>query len=116
MTVFRNLAACFAALCFCLLCGRGAAADDKKPPEKLIFQAKPGKVTFNHAAHLKRENNNCKVCHNKLFQESAKAPLDYKAAMHKSAETAKTSCAFCHSAGAKAFESKGNCAKCHVKD
>ena len=115
MSIFRYLAACSAALCFSLLSGTGAFADDKKPQEKLTFQAKPGKVTFDHEAHAKRVNNDCKVCHDKLFKQSATAPLAYKAAMHKTAEAAKTSCGSCHYPGAKAFESKGNCTKCHVK-
>jgi len=33
-----------------------------------------GSVTFDHAAHVKRANNDCKACHDKLFEESAKAP------------------------------------------
>ena len=93
----------------------GFAAD--KPPEKLVFATKMGNVTFQHAKHLERAKNDCKVCHDKLFQQSAKAPLNYKAAMHKTAETGKTSCGACHVAGGSAFASAGNCAnsKCHVK-
>jgi c(7)-type cytochrome triheme protein len=73
-----------------------------------------GNVTFNHAAHSKRANEDCKTCHDKLFTQS-KAPLNYKGAMHKTAEAAKTSCAGCHNPGGAAFETKGNCNKCHVK-
>jgi c(7)-type cytochrome triheme protein len=87
----------------------------QKPPEKLVFNAKQGNVTFDHAAHVKRANNDCKVCHEKLFQQSAKEPLNYKTGIHKPAEAAKTSCGACHMPGGAAFESKGNCAKCHVK-
>lgn len=93
----------------------GLAAQEPKPPQKLVFEAKMGNVTFDHAAHAKRVKGDCKVCHEKLFQQSAKAPLNFKAAMHKTAETGKTSCGACHHAGGTAFESKGNCAKCHVK-
>ncbi|MGA2713732.1 MAG: c(7)-type cytochrome triheme domain-containing protein [Bryobacteraceae bacterium] len=90
-------------------------AQDKKAPDKLVFQSKMGTVTFDHAAHVKRANNDCKACHDKLFEESAKASLNYKAAIHKTAETAQTSCGACHHPSGAAFESKGNCNKCHVK-
>jgi len=91
------------------------AADEQKAPPEMKFTAKNGNVTFNHAEHVKREKNNCTVCHDKVFPQSAKAPLNFKAGLHKPAETAKTSCASCHHAGGTAFETKGNCGKCHVK-
>lgn len=93
----------------------GLAAQEPKPPQKLVFETKMGAVTYDHAAHVKRAKGDCKVCHDKLFQQSAKAPLNFKAGMHKPAEAAKTSCGACHHAGGTAFETKGNCAKCHVK-
>ena len=93
----------------------GVFAQDKKPPEKLTFTTKNGNVTFDHAAHLKRANGNCATCHDKLFKEDAKAPLNFKAGLHKTAEASKTSCGGCHAPGGVSFESKGNCAKCHVK-
>jgi c(7)-type cytochrome triheme protein len=96
-----------------LLLGWSAAAEDKTPEAKLTFTAKNGNVTFDHAAHMKHEKNDCKVCHDKLFQKSAAEPLKFKTSMHKPAEKAKTSCGFCHREGGAAFESKGNCAKCH---
>ena len=100
----------------CLIFAFGAlSAEDKKPPAELKFTAKNGDVAFDHAAHIKREKNDCKACHDKLFQQSAKAPLNFKTGMHKPAEVAKTSCGFCHHAGGAAFETKGNCGKCHVK-
>ena len=91
------------------------AAD--KPPEKLVFATKMGNVTFQHAKHIEREKNDCTVCHPKLFQQSSKAPLNFKAAMHKTAEAGKTSCGACHNAGGAAFSTTGNCTnnKCHVK-
>ncbi len=98
-----------------LVLGVLAAADDKTPPAKLTFAAKNGNVTFDHAAHIKREKNDCKACHDKLFQQSAAAPLNFKASMHRPAEAGKTSCGFCHRDSGPAFQSKGNCAKCHVK-
>ena len=93
----------------------GLVAQDKKAPEKLTFTTKNGNVTFDHAAHLKRANGDCMVCHDKLFKQDAKAPLNFKAAIHKTAEAEKTSCGACHHPGGTAFETKGNCAKCHVK-
>jgi c(7)-type cytochrome triheme protein len=93
----------------------GLLAQDKKAPEKLTFAAKNGNVTFDHAAHVKRAKGDCKVCHDKLFKQDATAALDFKAGLHKTAETAKTSCGACHTPGGTAFETKGNCAKCHVK-
>jgi c(7)-type cytochrome triheme protein len=86
----------------------------QKPPEKITFQSKMGNVTFDHAAHIKRANNDCKTCHDKLFPQS-QAPLNFKAGMHKPAEAAKTSCGGCHAPGGAAFAATGNCAKCHVK-
>jgi c(7)-type cytochrome triheme protein len=97
-----------------LVCGLLALAADKGP-EKLVFETKMGNVTFQHAKHIERAKGDCKVCHDALFQQSAKAPLNYKAGMHKPAETKKIACAACHVAGGTAFASTGNCAKCHVK-
>lgn len=90
-------------------------AQEKKAPEKLVFQTKMGNVTYDHAKHLERAKGDCKVCHDKLWAQDAKAPLNFKAGMHKVAEKGKTSCATCHVAGGTAFVSTGNCAKCHVK-
>jgi c(7)-type cytochrome triheme protein len=98
-----------------LIGGLTVAAQEKKAPEKLVFTAKTGNVTYNHAAHVKRAGNDCKVCHTALFQQSATAPLNFKPGMHKPAETNHTSCGFCHYPGGKAFGTAGNCAKCHVK-
>lgn len=102
-------------LAISVLCLLSLSAEEVKAPSKLVFETKMGKVTYDHAAHLKRAKGDCKVCHDKLFQQSAKAPLNFKAGMHKPAEAAKTSCAFCHHAGGMAFATAGNCAKCHVK-
>jgi c(7)-type cytochrome triheme protein len=86
----------------------------QKAPETIVFPTKMGNVTFNHAAHAKKANEDCKACHDKLFPQS-KAAINYKGAMHKTAEAAHTACAGCHYAGGPSFESKGNCGKCHVK-
>ena len=88
---------------------------EKKVADELTFPAKNGNVVFDHAAHTKRAGNDCSVCHDKLFKQDAKAPLNFKAALHKTAETERISCGGCHSPGGTAFETKANCAKCHVK-
>ena len=91
-------------------------AQTKTPPAKLVFQAKPGSVTFDHTAHIQHEKNNCTACHTKLFAQDAKAPLAFKPP-HSLKEANKTSCGSCHRAGGTAFETKGNCmnGKCHVR-
>jgi c(7)-type cytochrome triheme protein len=100
----------------CALIGAlGLLAQEKKAPEKLTFTAKNGNITFDHAAHVKRAGGDCKTCHDKLFKQDAKAPLDFKAGVHQPAQANKTSCGGCHNPGGAAFETKGNCAKCHVK-
>jgi c(7)-type cytochrome triheme protein len=90
-------------------------AQDKTPPEKILFVTKNGNVNFPHLAHITRAKGDCTTCHTKIFQQDSKAPLNFKAGLHKPAETAKTSCGTCHNPSGPAFESKGNCAKCHVK-
>jgi c(7)-type cytochrome triheme protein len=97
------------------LSAQGAKKPAPKAPEKLVFEAKTGKVTYNHAMHLQREKGDCNTCHDKLFSQTPKAPLNFAAGMHKTAEAKKSSCAACHVAGGKAFETKANCTKCHVK-
>ena len=113
MAVMRNAPAYF--LLFTMLALTSMVAQDKKAPTKLVFAAKNGNVTFDHTAHAKRAKNECKTCHPAQWPQDAKAPLNWKAAMHKTAETAKTSCGSCHHPAGHAFESKGNCTKCHVK-
>jgi len=90
-------------------------AQDKKAPDKLSFTTKNGNVAFNHTEHVAKAKGDCKTCHDSLFKEDSTAPLNYKAGMHKPAEAAKAACGACHNPAGPAFESKGNCAKCHVK-
>jgi c(7)-type cytochrome triheme protein len=99
---------------FCAVFGLVSFAATKAP-EKMVFESKTGKVTFLHDKHGEREKGDCKVCHDALWPQSKTAPLNYKAAIHKTAETKKMSCAHCHVDGGKAFASKGNCFKCHEK-
>jgi c(7)-type cytochrome triheme protein len=115
MWTMRNLFAY--SILFSLLALTGSLAQEKKaptPPSKLVFEAKTGKITYDHAAHAKREKNDCKICHPTPFAQDAKAPLNYKGGMHKAAEEKHASCGFCHYEGGKAFATKGNCTgKCH---
>lgn len=85
-----------------LVCGATVAAQEKKPPAKLVFPSKAGEVVFDHAAHLKREKGDCSPCHDKLWPQSTKDPL-----------TSSAGCRTCHQAGGVSFEMKGNCDKCH---
>lgn len=89
-------------------------AAEKQAPAQIVFEAKNGAVTFDHAKHVEAVKKDCKACHPGVFPQE-KAPLNFKEGMHKKAEAAKTSCAACHNPGGTAFESKGNCQKCHVK-
>jgi c(7)-type cytochrome triheme protein len=93
----------------------GLLAQKKAPEKPLVFAAKTGNVAFSHTTHLKHTKNDCKPCHPALWPEDAKAPLNFKAAMHKTAEAKKLSCAAagCHTPGGKTFASTGNCKKCH---
>jgi len=83
------------------------AAQDKKPPEKIVFPSKQGATTFVHAAHLQRENGECTSCHDKLWPQSTAEPL--KSSM---------GCHTCHKPDGKAFSARdsGNCVRCHPAD
>jgi c(7)-type cytochrome triheme protein len=85
-----------------LVGGATVAAQDKKPPEKLVFQTKGGDVIFPHWAHIKRAKGECATCHDRLWPQSVKEPL-------KSTQGCRT----CHHLGGRAFKMKGNCVKCH---
>jgi c(7)-type cytochrome triheme protein len=91
------------------------AADALTPPDKIVFEASNGNVTFDHKRHYERVGGNCSVCHPKVFSQS-RAPLNYKKASHRAAEASLTSCAYCHAVGASSFAADSNCLKCHVKD
>ena len=101
------------AVALCLMTALHAQkASSPKAPDKIVFEAKTGNVTFLHDKHTDRVKGDCKACHPKPFAQS-KAPLNFK--VHKAAETKKESCATCHVAGGTAFAATGNCTKCHVK-
>jgi c(7)-type cytochrome triheme protein len=81
---------------------------------RLVFVAGSGNVTYNHKAHTLRQKFNCLACHVKTFS-LYRASLNFKEVLHKTAEAEKTSCGQCHRPGGEAFESRGNCKKCHVR-
>jgi len=83
------------------------AAQDKKPPEKIVFPSKQGATTFLHAAHMQRENGDCTTCHDKLWPQSTAEPLK-----------SSTGCHTCHKPDGKAFSARdrGNCVRCHPAD
>jgi c(7)-type cytochrome triheme protein len=81
------------------------AAQEKQPPEKIVFPSKQGATTFLHTKHIGRENGECTSCHDKLWPQSTAEPLKSSAGCHA-----------CHKPDGKAFENKGNCEKCHPKD
>jgi c(7)-type cytochrome triheme protein len=102
------------ALLLAFLLGLYATAPPpRRPPANLRFPARPGDVVFPHARHIQWANGDCNACHPKLFPRDAKAPLHWKEGMHKPAEANGTSCGACHRADGAAFETKGNCKRCH---
>ena len=92
----------------------GAIAALEVYASRLVFVAGSGNVTYNHKAHTIRQKFNCLACHVKTFP-LYKAALNFKDVLHKNAEAEKASCAQCHRPGGEAFESRGNCKKCHVR-
>ena len=104
----RNLFAY--SILFSFIALSGSLAQEKKaptPPSKLVFEAKNGKVTYDHAAHAKREKNDCKMCHPVPFAQDAEASLNYKSAMHKAAEEKHASCGLCHYEGRQGIRDEG---------
>jgi c(7)-type cytochrome triheme protein len=97
----RYLLACV--MTVMLIAGVLAAAQDKKPPDKLVIpSSKAGDVIFDHTAHVKREKADCATCHDKLWPQSAKVSIK-----------SSSGCATCHKVDGRSFEMKGNCKKCH---
>lgn len=101
---------------FSLLGAAAVLGQTPTPPAKIVIKAKTGNVTYDHAAHAKREKNSCVACHPKLFAQDSKTAVAFKPP-HKKHEDSSASCGSCHRAGGTAFETKGNCtnSKCHVK-
>lgn len=100
-----------------LTLGLGWLIAAEKAPEKFVFETKQGNVIFLHEKHAKQEKEGCKACHDKLWPQKKGTPLNFKTGMHKPAEAKGISCGACHAPKPKgtAFETKGNCVKCHAK-
>jgi c(7)-type cytochrome triheme protein len=85
------------------------AASFAKETKDIQFRFKNAEpVIFSHDPHLSKYNNNCKVCHNAIFNLRERKRFTM-------AEMEKTkSCGACHS-GVKAFSvaSEKDCARCH---
>src|SRR6185369_6062030 len=83
-----------------------AAAVETKDIRFTFKNSEP--VVFSHESHLKKYNNNCKICHDAIFNLRNRKHVTM-------AEMEKTkSCGACHS-GIKAFSvaSDKDCVKCH---
>jgi c(7)-type cytochrome triheme protein len=86
-----------------------SAAASAKETKDILFKFKNAEpVLFSHDIHLEKYNNNCKVCHNAIF--------NLKSRKHYTmAEMEKTkSCGACHT-GIKAFSvaDERECVRCH---
>ncbi len=103
----------------CIKCHAGLGEPRATPnsgvtgiPKLASFETRLGPARFDHQKHVDEAEGNCQACHNRIFP-LAKGLLNYKDNLHKTAETAKTACGACHYSGGEAFESKGNCLRCH---
>ncbi len=95
-----------AAISLILTLPLAAAAKETKDIKFTFKNAEP--VVFSHDIHLEKYNQNCKVCHNAIFNLKAKK-------RYTMAEMEKTkSCGACHT-GIKAFSVKDekSCVRCH---
>lgn len=82
-------------------------------PGELRFDTSLGSAAFDHARHVNLAKGDCTACHNKLFP-MARTDINYRAGLHRAAESARTSCAGCHAPFGTAFTSEGNCQRCHT--
>lgn len=95
------------AVTVCVLSVVCAGASETKDINFKFKNAEP--VVFSHELHLKKYNNNCKICHDAIFNLRNQK-------RYTMAEMEKTkSCGACHS-GVKAFSvaSEKDCSRCHV--
>jgi c(7)-type cytochrome triheme protein len=94
------------AVAVCVLSAVCAGAAETKDIKFSFKNADP--VVFSHELHLKKYNNNCRMCHDAIFSLRNKK-------RYTMAEMEKTkSCGACHS-GMKAFSvtSEKDCSRCH---
>jgi c(7)-type cytochrome triheme protein len=95
-----------AILTLLIVCASPVWAAETKDIKFPIKNAEP--VVFSHDLHLQKYNNNCKVCHNAIFNLKTRRHFTM-------AEMEKTkSCGACHS-GIKAFSvaDEKSCVRCH---
>lgn len=95
------------AIAVCVLSVGCAGAAETKDVKFQFKNADP--VVFSHVVHLKKYNNNCKICHDAIFNLRNKK-------RYTMAEMEKTkSCGACHT-GIKAFSvaSERDCSRCHI--
>jgi c(7)-type cytochrome triheme protein len=79
------------------------------PGKTVEWDTSMGKVTFDGKTHADAKLS-CMECHPKVFQMKS-GSFDATMPDHNTGEKY---CWTCHN-GEKAFETKGNCTKCHVK-
>ena len=84
-----------------------SAAFAVPPGKDLTLEASMGAVTFSGKVH-KDAGLGCADCHSKIFKMKAGS---FKMSV---ADHGDKFCGTCHN-GEKAFNTKGNCAKCHKK-
>ncbi len=108
----RKLAAVIPALVLFLSVVSFAQKKADKGPDTVTMKAKNGAILFNHKSHTTAAKGDCKVCHDKLWPQDNKAPINFKPP-HVKHETAKTSCGACHAKAGTSFGTVGNCKKCH---
>lgn len=95
------------AVTVCVLSAVCAGAAETKDIKFKFNNSEP--VVFSHELHLKKYNNNCRICHDAIFNLRNKK-------RYTMAEMEKTkSCGACHS-GIKAFSvaSEKECSRCHI--
>jgi c(7)-type cytochrome triheme protein len=83
------------------------------PPDTIVFDNTYGQSVFTHKLHYERVNGKCDTCHPQIFPQS-REPINYKKALHRSAEASATACAACHRVGGTSFAADSNCVKCHA--
>ncbi|MDH3454338.1 MAG: cytochrome C [Desulfuromonadales bacterium] len=82
------------------------------PGDKIIeFNKSPmGLVKFDGTVH-KEAGNKCKDCHNKeMFPKMKQGTIEITMEQIYAGKL----CGVCHNGG-RAFDAKGNCARCHIK-
>ena len=113
-------------ICAAILMVGALFSRQQEAKEQYVYEPKPGKVTFSHAKHLERVNNDCKICHHEAKEDNpAEACSDcHKKILNSTAlgeamplsKAFHTRCITCHQQMVKE-EKKAPvaCKECHVK-